>query len=55
MDADVTTKRSRVLILGGDGYLGWQQALYLSSRGFDVTIVDRFAKDEWEGSWASHH
>lgn len=34
----------RVLILGGDGYLGWPQALYLSRRGFDVCIVDNLAR-----------
>ncbi|MGH3621089.1 MAG: hypothetical protein ACRDQ5_04770 [Sciscionella sp.] len=26
----------RILVLGGDGYLGWPQALYLSARGHDV-------------------
>jgi UDP-sulfoquinovose synthase len=30
----------RILILGGDGYLGWPQALYLSQKGHDVTIFD---------------
>lgn len=30
----------RILILGGDGYLGWPQSLYLSSKGHDVTIYD---------------
>lgn len=38
----------RILILGGDGYLGWPQAMYLSSRGYDVAVVDNFAKREWE-------
>ncbi|HYX48163.1 MAG TPA: NAD-dependent epimerase/dehydratase family protein [Ktedonobacteraceae bacterium] len=32
----------RVLILGGDGYLGWPQALYLSNKGHDVAIFDNF-------------
>jgi UDP-sulfoquinovose synthase len=32
----------RILILGGDGYLGWPQALYLSRKGHDVTIFDNF-------------
>jgi UDP-sulfoquinovose synthase len=32
----------RILILGGDGYLGWPQSLYLSNRGHDVTIYDNF-------------
>ena len=30
----------RILILGGDGYLGWPQALYLSSKGHTITIFD---------------
>ncbi len=30
----------KVLILGGDGYLGWPTALYLSAREHEVTIVD---------------
>ncbi len=30
----------RILILGGDGYLGWPQALYLSNKGHDVLILD---------------
>jgi UDP-sulfoquinovose synthase len=38
----------RVLILGGDGYLGWPQAMYLSRRGFDVAVADNFAKRGWE-------
>ena len=31
---------SNVLILGGDGYLGWPAAIYFSARGHDVTVVD---------------
>ncbi len=31
-----------VLILGGDGYLGWPTAMYFSSRGHDVTVVDNY-------------
>ena len=38
----------RILILGGDGYLGWPTAMYLSSKGHDVTVVDNFAKRQWE-------
>lgn len=33
---------SHILILGGDGYLGWPTAMYFSSRGFDVTVVDNY-------------
>jgi UDP-sulfoquinovose synthase len=32
----------RVLILGGDGYLGWPTAMYLSMRGHDVHLVDNY-------------
>lgn len=31
-----------ILILGGDGYLGWPTAMYLSHRGHDVTVVDNY-------------
>ena len=32
----------RILVLGGDGYLGWPQSLYLSNLGYDVAIYDNF-------------
>ena len=38
----------RVLILGGDGYLGWPTGMYLSQRGHDVALLDNFAKRQWE-------
>jgi UDP-sulfoquinovose synthase len=31
---------TRILILGGDGYLGWPTAMYFSQRGYAVTVVD---------------
>jgi UDP-sulfoquinovose synthase len=34
----------RVLVLGGDGYLGWPTALYFSARGHDVLIFDNLSK-----------
>ena len=37
----------RILILGGDGYLGWPTALRLSSRGHEVSIVDNFSRRFW--------
>lgn len=37
-----------VLILGGDGYLGWPTAMYLSRRGHHVAVMDNFAKRRWE-------
>ena len=33
---------SHVLILGGDGYLGWPTAMYFSARGYEVTVVDNY-------------
>jgi UDP-sulfoquinovose synthase len=34
----------KIGVLGGDGYCGWATALYLSSRGHVVSIVDNFAR-----------
>ena len=34
----------RILVLGGDGYLGWPTALHLSRRGHDVGVVDNFCR-----------
>ena len=33
-----------VLILGGDGYLGWPSAMYFSARGYQVTVVDNYLR-----------
>lgn len=33
-----------VLILGGDGYLGWPTAMYFSARGYEVTVVDNYLR-----------
>lgn len=38
----------RVLILGGDGYLGWPQAMYLSQRGFEVAVFDNMARRQFD-------
>ncbi|KAI4379654.1 hypothetical protein MLD38_005925 [Melastoma candidum] len=35
-----STKRQRVMVIGGDGYCGWATALHLSKKGYDVSIVD---------------
>ena len=34
----------RVLVLGGDGYLGWPTALHLSRAGYEVAVADNFAR-----------
>lgn len=38
----------RIVILGGDGYLGWPQAMYFSARGHDVTIVDNLQRRHFD-------
>lgn len=38
----------KILILGGDGYLGWPTAMHFSARGDQVMVVDNFAKRRWE-------
>jgi UDP-sulfoquinovose synthase len=34
----------RILVLGGDGYLGWPTALHLSALGHEVAVNDNFAR-----------
>ena len=34
----------KVLVLGGDGYLGWSTAIYLSNQGYDVVVVDNYLR-----------
>ena len=34
----------RVLILGGDGYLGWPTAMHLAARGHEVLAVDNYLR-----------
>jgi UDP-sulfoquinovose synthase len=38
----------RILVLGGDGYLGWPTALHLSRRGHEVGVVDNFARRQYD-------
>jgi UDP-sulfoquinovose synthase len=37
----------RVLILGGDGYLGWPTALRFSANGHEVSVLDNFSRRRW--------
>jgi UDP-sulfoquinovose synthase len=37
----------RILVLGGDGYLGWPTALRFSTRGHEVSVVDNFSRRRW--------
>ncbi|MFE1745357.1 NAD-dependent epimerase/dehydratase family protein [Coleofasciculus sp. H7-2] len=38
----------KVLVIGGDGYCGWATALYLSSRGYEVGILDSLVRRHWD-------
>jgi UDP-sulfoquinovose synthase len=37
----------RILILGGDGYLGWPTAMRFSAHGHEVSVVDNFSRRRW--------
>ena len=37
----------RILILGGDGYLGWPTAMRFSAKGHEVSVVDNFSRRRW--------
>jgi UDP-sulfoquinovose synthase len=37
-----------ILVLGGDGYLGWPTALHLSALGHKVTIADNLVRREYD-------
>ena len=38
----------RILVLGGDGYLGWPTALHLSQAGHDVGVVDNLIRRHYD-------
>jgi UDP-sulfoquinovose synthase len=38
----------RILVLGGDGYLGWPTALHLSESGHDVAVADSFVRRQYD-------
>ena len=38
----------KILVLGGDGYLGWPTALHLSALGHDITVVDNLVRREYD-------
>lgn len=38
----------RILILGGDGYLGWPQAMYLSRKGHEIWIYDSLMRRHFD-------
>src|SRR5262249_2146763 len=38
----------RILVLGGDGYLGWPTALHLSQAGHEVAVADNFIRRHYD-------
>ena len=38
----------RILVLGGDGYLGWPTALHLSASGHHVGVADNFVRRQYD-------
>lgn len=38
----------KIMVLGGDGFLGWPTAMNFSARGHEVAIVDNLSKRRWE-------
>ncbi|TDC97422.1 NAD-dependent epimerase/dehydratase family protein [Nonomuraea deserti] len=38
----------RILVLGGDGYLGWPTALHLSQCGHEVAVADNFVRRQYD-------
>jgi UDP-sulfoquinovose synthase len=38
----------RILVLGGDGYLGWPTALHLSQCGHEVGVADNFVRRQYD-------
>ena len=43
----------KVLVLGGDGYLGWPTAMYLSARGHDVAVLDNGVRRTYDAELGS--
>jgi UDP-sulfoquinovose synthase len=48
IETDREVASLRILVLGGDGYLGWPTALHLSRRGHDVGIVDSCVRRQYD-------
>ena len=43
-----------ILVVGGDGYLGWPQSMYLSRQGHRVGIFDNLARRAWDVDCGTH-
>lgn len=38
----------KILVLGGDGYLGWPQAMHFSNKGHEVLIIDSLMRRDFD-------
>jgi UDP-sulfoquinovose synthase len=47
-EADEQGVQMRIMVLGGDGYLGWPTAMYLSSRGHEVAVLDNAVRRQYD-------
>ena len=45
----------KILIIGGDGYLGWPTAMHLSKKGHKVSVLDAFQNVELKMKREFHH
>ncbi len=41
----------KVLVLGGDGYLGWPTAMSMDAKGWEVTVLDSSIKRQWQAEF----
>lgn len=44
----MSNSKPKVLVLGGDGYLGWPTAMHFARQGYQVAIADNMSKRVWE-------
>lgn len=44
----------RIMVIGGDGYLGWPTALSLSQRGHEIVIVDNLVRRTYDHEIGAH-
>ena len=43
----------RIIVLGGDGYLGWPTAMYLSAHGHEVAVLDNGVRRQYDAELRS--
>ncbi len=43
-EANGSSEKKKVIVLGGDGFCGWPTSLHLSDQGHDVVVVDNLSR-----------